>query len=107
MPYIPLKDRFRLQNLNVAIESADLKTCGELNYAMYKLAQRYLELHGLRYQTCAEVDSAYSCGAKEFYEKVTTPYERRKEEENGEVEKMERTLRQYEKNHGRKWCPDE
>ncbi len=103
MPYIPLKDRYRLQHLNVAIEAADLKTCGELNYAMYKLAQRYLEIHGLRYQTCAEIDSAYSCGAKEFYRRVSSPYEEVKIRENGDVEKIEATLRTYEVKTGRKW----
>lgn len=106
MPYIKLEDRFRLQHLNYSIESADLQTAGELNYAMYKLAQRYLELHGLNYQTCAEIDSAYSCGAKEFYRRVTSPYEDVKIQENGDVEKMEDTLRGYEGKYGRKWRPD-
>ncbi len=104
MPYIKIEDRYRLQQLNFAIETAELKTAGELNYAMYKLAQRFLELHGLSYQTCADIDSAYSCGGKEFYRRVTGPYEDVKIHENQDVDTMKNTLLDYEIRNKKKWC---
>ena len=58
---------------------------GELNYALTRLAQRYLEAKGLRYSTLNEIMGVFTCAAQEFYRRWAIPYEDLKIQENGDV----------------------
>lgn len=58
---------------------------GELNYAFYTLALRYIDRAGLSYKTLNEVHGVFDCCNKELYRRVTATYEDEKIDENGDV----------------------
>jgi hypothetical protein len=62
-----------------------LDTPGDLNYAITKLAIEYLHRHGRSYTTLNAIEGAFQCASKEFYRRVTAPYETTKIVENGDV----------------------
>jgi len=116
MPYILQEDRFDLDSKEREPENA-----GELNYRMTqafikepaqdvpdilrKLANQYLENHGLRYQHVNDLIGAMTCALLEYqrrtqkddldvlvkytilelYQEIAVPYEDKKIEENGDV----------------------
>jgi hypothetical protein len=62
-----------------------MKTAGELNYCLTKLAIAYIQQRGLRYATINDILGAFTGAAHEFYRRVAAPYEDRKIQENGDV----------------------
>jgi len=80
MPYIKAEDRTRVE------KSGDIKTPGELNYALTKMCQAYLLSHqDLKYQTLNDIVGALECCKLEFYRRIVADYEEEKMEENGDV----------------------
>lgn len=84
MPYITKERRDAIVD-RFAVNSAEIKTVGELNYAISYLADRYIKRNGLGYQTIAEVRAAMHDAAAEFYRIVAVPYENMKIALNGPV----------------------
>jgi hypothetical protein len=77
MPYIPQKDRDHAEH--------EPQTPGELNFAITKLIDRYVNDFGVSYATFNTVMGALGGALLEFYRRVVVPYEKRKEQENGDV----------------------
>lgn len=79
MPYI--KDEAR-QALAAGAPSTNP---GELNYIFCRLAQEYVQVKGLSYQTLNDVMGAFTGALAEFRRRIVDPYENRKRFENGDV----------------------
>ena len=79
MPYIKEEAREALTN------GAPAETCGELNYVFTRLAQEYVQVKGLSYQTLNDVMGAFIGALGEFQRRIVHPYEERKRVENGDV----------------------
>lgn len=58
---------------------------GDLTYVIQQEINRYLSVHGLRYQQIAEVLGAIEGAKLDFIERVVKPYEHKKCVENGDV----------------------
>ena len=88
MPYIPQADRKvfdrTLTVLIGAVAERGLSN-GELNYLFTKIANIYIDRHGLSYNTGSDVIKAFECAKLELYARVMRPYEDRKIAENGDV----------------------
>lgn len=78
MPYISARDQERFDSLVKEIDVADIQTPGELNFLLTKLAVRYLEVNGSRYQQMNDVMGALTGAQAEFYRRVAAPYETQK-----------------------------
>lgn len=81
MPYINKQKKFKLEQEGFM----RLDDAGELNYAITTLLHTYLTQHGLSYKVLNEIAGALSCADKEFYRRITIPYENKKIKENGDV----------------------
>ena len=79
MPYV--KDEAR----EALAAGAPAANPGELNYVFFCLAQEYVHVKGLSYQTLNDVSGAFNEGLAEFRRRVIVPYEERKRAENGDV----------------------
>jgi hypothetical protein len=62
-----------------------MKSSGELNYAITRVALAYLADHGLSYSTINDIMGAFSGAQAEFYRRVAVPYENKKIAANGDV----------------------
>lgn len=60
------------------------RTSGELNYHLTVVVIRYLQDHGLSYQTCADIVSALDNCKDEFRRRIQHPYEDEKIKINGD-----------------------
>ena len=82
MPYIePYKrDQFEFGLILPRIEN-----CGDLNYLFTKLCIKYMEDHGLSYQTCNDIVGALDNAKDEFRRRVQHKYESEKIRINGDV----------------------
>jgi len=78
MPYIKRKDRELMANQLP-------RNPGELTYVLYRAAMAYLDSHGKKFQTIAEIIGSLECAKLEFYRRVAAPYEDGKIAENGDV----------------------
>lgn len=58
---------------------------GDLTYVLQHAIEGYLIVNGLRYQQIAEVLGAIEGAKLDFTSRVILPYEKRKQEENGDV----------------------
>ncbi len=58
---------------------------GDLTYAFQQLILAYLDKHGLRYQSIAEVLGSLEGAKFDFTDRVVRNYEREKREESGDV----------------------
>lgn len=58
---------------------------GELNYAISRLCDLYLEDYGEDYRNINAVIGALECAKLEFYRRIAAPYEDTKLAENGDV----------------------
>ncbi len=87
MPYIPLPQRPELEpGLRVLCEDMlPAFTAAKLNYVMCRLANAYMEAHGMGYATIEEVQGVFHGAAREFDRCVADEYEKIKLEENGTV----------------------
>lgn len=58
---------------------------GELNYLITRTILMYLERNGLSYQKINDVVGVLEAAKLELYNRVVTPYEELKVEENGDI----------------------
>lgn len=58
---------------------------GELNYAITRLVDEYLERKGLRYQAINDVVGVLECAKLELYRRVAAGYEDGKIDDNGDA----------------------
>jgi len=80
VPYIEPSRRRALH------QSQGPDTAGELNYAITRLCDRYLAIHGgVSYARVNEIVGVLECAKQEFYRRVAGPYEDRKLAANGDV----------------------
>lgn len=66
------------------------RTPGQLNYAITRLCDLYLQDFGVSYQRISEIVGALECAKLEFARRVMAPYEQKKLEENGDAYHLER-----------------
>jgi hypothetical protein len=74
MPYIPTNRR-----------GAAPVDAGELNYAITKLIDTYLQQRGVRYEHINTLIGVLECAKLELYRRIAGPYEDKKCQENGDV----------------------
>ena len=80
MPYIDQDARRRLE------VGGQPETAGELNYAITRLVDEYLQSRGgLRYSHLNEVIGVLECAKLELYRRLAVPYEDQKLAENGDA----------------------
>lgn len=79
MPYIEAKDKERID------QGGTPETSGELTYAIQRQLRLYLEHSGLRYMYLADCLGALEGAKLDLIGRVINPYEKRKQEENGDV----------------------
>lgn len=78
MPYITDHEKQRL-------ESQNPESPGQLTYVLQQTLQRYIKTRGLSYATLAECLGALAGTEHDLVRRVVTPYEERKQRENGDV----------------------
>ena len=89
MPYIKQQDRSKWSSKLTLIRDEmtyNSVTAGELNFMITSLCHFYLSKNGHNYQTHCEIEGVLQGASKEFYRKLTAPYEEEKIEENGDLE---------------------
>lgn len=79
MPYVKAEQRDAL------MAGAPSANPGELNFVFVRLAQEYVQVKGLSYQTLNDVMGAFTGAIDEFKRRIVHPYENRKCAENGDV----------------------
>lgn len=88
MPYITQERRDQLDSKIKDVFSEDL-TVGELNYLITRMIKNLIDkrkqLNQFSYQFCNDIIGVLECAKIEFYNRVVTPYERIKQQENGDV----------------------
>ena len=84
MPYIKQEDRDCLDETMSELNYKIINE-GELNYVITSLCIDYVNRNGKDYSTLNAVHGVLNCADKEFYRRMTAPYEDRKIEENGDV----------------------
>jgi DNA primase large subunit len=84
MPYIQPSDR---KPIDPCVESLSeqLETVGDLNYAITRLATKFLLAKGLNYEEINAVAGVLQKVAAEFDVRVTRPYEELKIWQNGDI----------------------
>jgi cystathionine beta-lyase family protein involved in aluminum resistance len=85
MPYI-VPERRVLYDPHIAEIFKNVVTPGDLNYVITRLCHEYLKLNGTRYDTLNTIIGVLSCADKEFYRRMTVPYEDTKIKINGDVQ---------------------
>lgn len=89
MPYIEKKEKEYLEpeisSLLEKLNSLTNQNSGTLNYLFTRIAHNYIKNKGLRYQYLADVSSALQNADKEFYRRISIPYEDKKIKDNGDV----------------------
>jgi len=84
MPYIPQEDRDRI-DLKLEHVSNTIKTPGELNYAITRMALLYIKTYGLNYNTIASVVGTLHLVFSELQRRLINLYEDEKIADNGDV----------------------
>ena len=84
MPYIMQSDREIFGHEIARLNACNLSE-GELNYVITKLLLNFVERKGKSYESLNAIEGILSCVSKEFYRRVTVPYEQEKCRVNGEV----------------------
>jgi hypothetical protein len=79
MPYIKNENRQKIDN------GTQPENPGELNYTIFKILQKYLEMKGTRYETLNDIMGVLNCLTQEFYRRIASPYEDEKIQENGDI----------------------
>lgn len=85
MPYIKKEDRERLTTVTQVLESAEIRTPGELNYLVTLLTHRYLNQKPESYQQYNDAIGALEGAKLELYRRHVASYENDKIKENGDV----------------------
>ena len=79
MPYLN-------QGIRASLEAGRGPTeAGELNYLVTRLCDAFLMKTGLSYKNINQAIGALECAKLELYRKIASPYEDKKEIENGAV----------------------
>jgi hypothetical protein len=86
MPYITRETRAAV---DAAIEAADVRLPGELNYAISRLVHRYLQRETITYARLNEVLGVLEAAKLELYRTVVAPYEEAKRREHGGVSDLD------------------
>lgn len=84
MPYIKQEDRKRLDQHILHLSDA-IRTAGDLNYAITRLAARFIPAINVRYEDINRVAGVLQEVAAEFYARVARPYEDLKRKQNGDL----------------------
>ena len=88
MPYITQERRDQLDIKIKDVFNENL-TVGELNYVITRIIKNLIDKrkrsNQFSYQFCNDIIGALECAKIEFYNRIVTPYERIKQEENGDV----------------------
>lgn len=79
MPYI---DKWRREEIDSGLMP---NSPGELNYEFTRLAKRYFDLQGGKYQQINDILGAFEGAKLEFYRRVAVPYEEEKIKMNGDI----------------------
>ncbi len=79
MPYITTHEKQALENGTAP------ETVGQLTWALQQTVERYIDTRGLSYTTLAECLGALSGAEHDLVRRVLTPYEERKQRENGDA----------------------
>lgn len=85
MPYITKARRDAARQVGASGHHPIMETPGELNYEITLKLVKYIEQHGLSYQTINDILGALEGAKAEFYRRVAVPYENAKMAENGDV----------------------
>lgn len=85
MPYIDEASKRRLDDPNCRTRVKHARGAGQLTYKLQQELKRYIEDHGLKYETLAACLGALEGAKIDLTERVVKPYEARKREENGDV----------------------
>lgn len=80
MPYIDPERRIPDDKRGYTATSA-----GELNYAITRLCDLWLQDHGVTYGQINTVIGALECAKLELYRRIAAPYEDVKRHDNGDV----------------------
>lgn len=88
MPYIQKEKREYLDNLIKDLFKEQLNV-GELNYLISRIIKNAMEQKQenseFNYQFCNSIIGVLECAKIEFYNRVVTPYENKKIDENGKL----------------------
>ncbi len=80
MPYIPETRREM-----IGITCPFPLTKGELAYVITRAVVLYLDGHGTKFDTLADVEGVLQSVSKEVYRRLTVPYEEERRRANGDV----------------------
>lgn len=87
MPYIKQEER---KEIDKAIDSFEIYSPGQLNYAITRMAMKYVKEQksgrSISYSNINEIIGVLECAKLEFYRAIAAPYEEIKIQENGKVE---------------------
>lgn len=83
MPYIKQEDRKYLEG--IILEDLVISGPGELNYVFTRIALKYLNTYGVKYQNINDIIGALEGCKLELYRRIAVPYEEIKLRENGDV----------------------
>lgn len=89
MPYTKKEDRNKfVSNISLIRDHMQMSgvTAGDLNFMITSLCHSYMRVKGENYQTHCEIEGVLQHASKEFYRRLTTPYEDKKIEENGDID---------------------
>jgi hypothetical protein len=85
MPYIT-QERRKEFDVELAKIGPRIKNKGELNYCVSILMLWYKSMHGENYQSLSDAKNALTDATEEWVENHIKPYERKKRDENGDLE---------------------
>lgn len=84
MPYIKNERRLELDAKMSEILDENLGV-GELNYVISRLIKNLMDKNPINYAFCNNIIGVLECAKQEFYNRVVTPYETVKIQENGDL----------------------
>lgn len=87
MPYIIRKRKGAIfeDGFDGLLDTTEVESAGELNYAITALIRVYLIQNVLSYQTINDVKGALQGALSEFDRRIVAPYEDKKKKANGDV----------------------
>jgi hypothetical protein len=95
MPYINQTRRNELDDkMSALLSVVHQSTSEEMNYIISTLLQKYIEVHDekkLDYSACNTIVGVLECVKLEFYNKLVTPFQNTKLNQNGKIYKEYQT----------------
>lgn len=89
MPYIQSKDRQRIDPY-IAPLTDTLKTVGDLNYAVTRVALQYLENIGMNYSNFSNLIGTLTLIPMEIWRRIGQPYEYMKQQLNDDLPEFQK-----------------